>query len=902
VDEDQALDKQSQPSMRYAWLLGLIALIGLGLDRLWISLDQAVPDAAQSQQLNQLLDFGQGDRAIANPLFYAVVSVVQQFLGTSPDQLLWTQAIFGGLLLIGVYGLGQRLFSRWSTTDRRSSVGLWSAGFCMLLPALLALRLRFSLDLALVAMVTVSLWRLVVWQQSGKSHWTLLPRSSSPKDAAPMEPDVLPWEHELQLLRQTIVSRAEVAMQGRSAKFMAQWMTWRDRLKLPPIPLPLQSWLNAIVLGVVCGLTGLTHPLALIYLIVPVVWAGLMQLVAGRWWRWCQWVLAVLIGWTIAWPWYRRNLPELVLAAVRSPRSLMPDLWHWDGGWLGFGVLRLADQLFYPLLLVGLLGLLLYRQRVVSQVAAGRQSTTSAAGRLWRRQIARSWGRSVGSLGVWIVVPLVLAAGLLSLNYLVLLPVIPFAIILLTQGLLLFPRSFFQIRWMVWGLMLVWSLANLFPIVPLRSSPQFAQPRQNWYQTALLQTVMQANPGLHQTIGVLAQTPQLNADYLTYLSRSLKLPIVATSIGLEELSGAPDRQMLPWYLLKTGDQGTVTALTQNPALQLAQTWPLPDGNQLQLWQRRQPTVQLTAIVGAQWSEDLPIKLEKVKLPAQATAGQPIPVAYTWAGRPPDLQAGLVEITWRRVSVPNPAKAPTQWFHDHAIGFGQLQAIESPAELVQVLEQTAMMVPAGAAGRYLLEATYLNPAKGERYPLVPPDVGIEIVAPGKLAPPTKPIVVPALDLITQGHRLAQALMQSADVALLAQLAPFDRADPRHQMLAQWRSLARDRLEMAPDQIALYPDLALAQFLQGDMSGTIATLNRLLELQPRNPQLPLYLAIAEATAGNPAAARSALDRLPANTAVPAPLLTLIAALKGNPIAQWQLYRLRLDLMPPTYRRMN
>jgi hypothetical protein len=103
VDEEQTRDNQPQPLMRYTWLLGLIMLMGIGLDRLWISLDQAVPDAAQSQPLNQLLDFGQGDRAIANPLFYVVASVVQQCFGTSPDQLLWTQAVFGGLLLLGVF-------------------------------------------------------------------------------------------------------------------------------------------------------------------------------------------------------------------------------------------------------------------------------------------------------------------------------------------------------------------------------------------------------------------------------------------------------------------------------------------------------------------------------------------------------------------------------------------------------------------------------------------------------------------------------------------------------------------------------------------------------------------------------------------------------------------------------
>lgn len=66
-------------------------------------------------------------------------------------------------------------------------------------------------------------------------------------------------------------------------------------------------------------------------------------------------------------------------------------------------------------------------------------------------------------------------------------------------------------------------------------------------------------------------------------------------------------------------------------------------------------------------------------------------------------------------------------------------------------------------------------------------------------------------------------------------------------------------MAPDQTAL------AQFLQGDMPEAI-------ELQPRNPQLPLYLAIAEATADR-------LALLPVDTALPEPLLTLIRSRSGS-----------------------
>jgi hypothetical protein len=897
VDEAPTLDPKRPSSRRYAVLLGLIGLISLGVDRLWLHLDQAVPDAAQAQVLNQLQ--AHSGLAIAHPWFYTIAAVVQTGLGAQPDQLLWTQALFSGLLLIAVYGIGQQLFTR--------SVGLWAAGFCSLLPALLGLRLRLSLDLPLVAMVMLSLWRLLIWQQAGKSRWPTPPPAPRPLAIAP---DCLPWERELQLLRQTIATRTPSSLAPKRLT-LPNWITpWAKRLTLPP---PLRPWANAIGLGIVLGLTWLTHPLSLIYLLLPFSAAGLAQLRNGRWWGGCQWVLAGLISWMIAWPIDRRNLPDRVLAALRSPQILNLDQWHWDGGWLMGAMGWLAAQLFYPLGLVGLVGLLLYRQRVAAQVSLGRQSLTTGAARLWRRQVARSWWQAIGSLLSWIGLPLGLIAGLIMPNYFMLLPIIPLAIILLTQGLLLFLPSFFQIRWLVLGLMLVWSIANLLPIVPLRVPQLLPQPNHNWHQAELLQTIRQASPGLQQTIGVLPQTAQINADYLTYLSRTLQLPIVATTVGMAQ----SDQQEFPWYVLKTGDQGVAAAppavtptIRRDPALQLTQTWSLPDGNELQLWQRRPALVQLTPIVGAQWSDDRPIKLEKVQLPTQAVPGQPIPVTYTWAGQPQELQAGLVEITWRRdrqssPKVPQqvppkvPQQVPQQWFQDHAIGLGQLHPIDRPTELAQVTEHTATIAPAGATGRYVLEAIYLNPAKGERYPLITPDTSIELVA---QRPATKAAntTTPAIDPFTQRHLLAQNLMQSPDfTALQTQLTRLDRADPTHQSLKQWRQLIADRLEAEPFQTSLYPDLALAQFLQGDMPAAITTLTRLIEQQPRHPHLPLYLAIAAAAAGDPAAAQAALAQRPL---IPAPLERLILALKGNPIAQWQLYRLRLDLMGPTYRRMN
>ncbi|MBE9031189.1 glycosyltransferase family 39 protein [filamentous cyanobacterium LEGE 11480] len=881
----------------------MVWLIGLGLDRLWLRLDYGVPNAVQSQQLNLLLDMSQLGvlKGVSNPLMYRIGGWVQAAVGSRLDQLLWSQAIFSGLLLIAVYGLGARLFSR--------QVGLWAAGFSVLLPALLALRLQFSLDLPLVALVLLGLWRLVVWRQAGKSPWPRRPKPLTNAAAFGLESEALPWERELQLLRQTIASRTVAGVSGRSVKLSRGWQL--RHYKLPQLPAAWRSWWDAIVLGIVLGLAWLTHPLAVIYLVVPFVWAGLVQLLGRHWWRSCQWVLAGLISWTIAWPWYRRNLPDLMLSALRSPTVGSAELWQGNWPWLIGSLGQLATQAFYPLLLVGVLGLLLYRQRVAMVVAGGRNSGMSSSVRLWRRQVNRLWTRSVTWLLSCILLPLVIGVGCLPLAPNALLPVLPLLIILLTQGLLLFPRSFFQIRWFLLLLMIVWSVSNLFPIVPLRTPHQLAQPAQDWHQAALLKTVAQESPGVQQTIGVLPQTDQVNADYLTYLARSFKLPVRATTVGLDAKQIWQDRRSLPWYVLATGKSAAKSpsqvqfaqAIRNDRALQLTQTWNLPNGDDLQLFQRRQAVVQVTPIVGAQWSEDLPIHLEKVIVPPQAQSGKPIPVAYTWAGQPQELQAGLVELTWRRVNDGQQPQAVKQWWHDHAIGLGKVQPLASQAELMQVTERLAMIAPAGTAGRYQLEAQYLDPLKNARYPLKMPDASIEIVRQVKSV---KSALVPELDLITQMRSLSRLLVQSSNFARWQQqIGRLDRYDPTHTSLVQWQLLTRDRLDQQPDNPGLYYDLALAQFLDGNMRGAIEALERGVKMTPKNFQPQLYLAIAHAGSGDARSAKLALQQaqqLRPDFVVPSLLKTLLAALQGNPIAQWRLYRLRLDLMSPSPLRMN
>ncbi len=459
--------------------------------------------------------------------------------------------------------------------------------------------------------------------------------------------------------------------------------------------------------------------------------------------------------------------------------------------------------------------------------------------------------------------------------------------------------------------LIVWSISNFFPLLPLRSPQQLPQSIANWPQQQLLETVAQANPELHQTIGILPRTDQVNADYLTYLSHSLNLPITAESVGNDAQQIWQDRRALPWYVLQTGAQGSVTAaqiklaqvIRQDPALQLEQRWHLPDGSQLELWRRQQPAIEITPIVDTEWLEPLPLRLEKIIVPAQAQPGTPIPIVYEWAGRPQELQTALVEVTWRRVNA-DPGSLPVeQWWHDHGIGFGQLRSHDFPTALMQVTEHTAMLAPAGASGQYRLEVAYLDPVTGMHYPLAVPDVRLELV---RQVDAPLAAAVPELDLITQLRLLARTLAQQGDIDAWRQIVGrLDRYDPAHRTLRQWQDLTVARRSAESPNIQAFYDLALVQFLQGEMRSAIAGLQQWIQLQPENPQPQLYLAIAEATIGNGTAAQVAVERvqqLQPDFVSPEPLQTLIAAVQGNPVARWRLYCLRLDLMSQAYRRMS
>ena len=155
--------------------MSLAALWGVGTaaDRLWLALDQRLPSWDQADYLNSALDHGRalglippgtwgGWLALLDlspkipPLASLVNGSVMAIAGDHPDQASWALAVWQALL-VGVVALwGRQLLGR--------GFGLLCATLLLLVPALVHLRVDFTLDLPLAASAALALWLLGRWQ------------------------------------------------------------------------------------------------------------------------------------------------------------------------------------------------------------------------------------------------------------------------------------------------------------------------------------------------------------------------------------------------------------------------------------------------------------------------------------------------------------------------------------------------------------------------------------------------------------------------------------------------------------------------------------------------------------------------------------------------------------------
>ncbi|MGF1536814.1 MAG: ArnT family glycosyltransferase, partial [Elainellaceae cyanobacterium] len=166
---------------RYAAALCLLWLLSLGIDGLWLHLDQSIPswDPADHhigglnywwtlRQMQGTQDWWHSFWTLSSkypPLLYVSTAPLLQLWGRHLDVAVLVNAAYTLILLIAVYRLARHLFS--------PAVGLWAAGLVLLLPQLYTTRTEYYMDYPLAVLVILSLGALTRWRgaKAGRQQW-----------------------------------------------------------------------------------------------------------------------------------------------------------------------------------------------------------------------------------------------------------------------------------------------------------------------------------------------------------------------------------------------------------------------------------------------------------------------------------------------------------------------------------------------------------------------------------------------------------------------------------------------------------------------------------------------------------------------------------------------------------
>jgi hypothetical protein len=501
--------------------------------------------------------------------------------------------------------------------------------------------------------------------------------------------------------------------------------------------------------------------------------------------------------------------------------------------------------------------------------------------------------------------------------------------IFLAYGLTVFKSLLAKrIRWGTFGLAILLMLFNLFPIggypgdwMTFALSPNVKKyPQFNSTSThkQIIAEIIRTEPYLRSTLGVLPSTATINQHNLNYNGALANFQVYGRQVGTKQSNVVRDMRSLAWFVTKTGNQGSVPnaqakivqAVETSPDFKLHHTWQL-DGDTLKLYHRKRPPVEVIArpieysslnliaetfdnsqtdvgyvsgkIAGDKGNLPTPVTLTKVTIPEKTPPGLPVPVSYTWSGPWEELKNGLVLLTWKKTN-PESENKQLFWIHDHGFGMGNLVSIsKKPEGTFQLIENTAMLPPADIApGNYTLEATYLS-RSGETYAINVPNITLAVDSQFSTTP------APELDLSTQFRTLAANLPQGVKAVekIFAEIARINQYDPTQDYLVQTRDAAEYRLHHS-NAVELAYTVSLANILQRRVDSAIASLERVTQLDPKNPYAWAYLAFVRLYNWQPQAAESALktalDISPNQPQIKA-LAGVAALMQGNLVKAWQ-----------------
>ncbi len=879
-------------------VLGIIWLLGAISDRLWFALDRSVPAWDQAEYLTSTLNYLQALQhpqwfsgewwtnfwllsTKIPPLAYILTVPFLQVFGTGGDRATLVHLLFSAILLASVYSLGVQLFNR--------QVGLWAAAICVLLPGLYRFRLQFLLDYPLTAAITFAFYCLTMWKASEGRRKFGNGFCNGCQEEGNSATDLT-----------NVTDRTPLAERT------------KKKYKFSPShtpPLSPSSFFWAIAFGISLGLSILVKHTTVLFLFTPIMWLAVGAVRQKAWGRLGQLTGALLLSAAVFGPWAQTNWLLILTggkrATVDSAIAEGDPALNTIDAWIYYGQ-HLPEHISWPLLLIPLVGLILYWRR--------RQDSSSIFYLNSCRWLAVFW------VGAYLI-------NSLNINkddrYVI--PYLPVLSIFLAYCLTLWPSRWGrQIRWGTIGLAI---LAMLFHILPLggalgNSLVQIISPGNSYYpylgkewpHREVIAEIIDREPYLQSTLGVLPSTPEINQHNLNYYGALANFQVYGRQVGTNLKEVPQDVRSLSWFVTKTGPQGSiregikqaqnaaVVAIEKGDKFELDKSWVLPDYTNLNLYRKRVQPVEIQPLNEARSQ----VQLDRVTVGKKAVPGVALPVTYTWSGPWQQLQSGLVLVTWQnQQSGDIPPGQTFRILHDRAIAQatlhpGMLQA-DKFAVGFRVVDRTAMLPPANIApGTYNLQATYLNRKTGETYPINVPSVSVKI-EPESLdmrsqadsrnenkAPEN--VDMPELDLVTQLRAMAVNLPKGLPglEPVFEQIGRINQYDPIQDYTVQAEKALEYRLQQEPNNLELAYALAFSRVLQQNVESSIAALEKVTQLDSKNPYAYAYLAFVHLYGWHPKAAQTALKpALALNSHLPEiRVLNGIAELmQGNVIQAWQ-----------------
>jgi len=715
----------------FPFLILLIWLVGVVIDRIWFALDQGVPAWDQADYLNGAMNYW---HALQTPEWfnpnwwealwllsskippgtYILTAPFLEIFGTNADAATAILIVFSILLLFSVYGLGKQLVS--------PQVGLLAAALCQVLPGLFRYRTEFVLDYPVAALVTFSFLSLTLWKQSACD-------ATKPN-----------------------------------------------------------RWLWSVLVGFAIGLGLMIKQTVVLFLFFPILWLFLITIWKRKWQNLIQFIIGLLTALSICFPWYKTNWLLILTSGKRATVDSAiaegdPALNTMDA-WIYYG--KVLPYLFsWHLLLIPLTCFLIYGvQWFIKHQRCDEKTIQSMrwfgifliGGYLLSSLNLNKDARYI--LPLLPVFSLMIAQGLVLVSRKWRFPIIAGSFGL---GLVLMIFNLFPLNG-------EWITEKLSPRVQHYPVMGKAYPHQE-----VVAEMVETSPYLRHTLGVLPSTPTINQHNVSFYGAQANFQVYGRQVGVEESTIEQDARSLRWFITKTGEQGSIPSaqklmterIETGDDFRLKKSWILPDQSLLKLYQQKQPTVTVTPIQNSPFT----VQLTRVEVPETIPPNTPIPVDYTWEGNGETLQQGIVLLTWEGTENNH------FWLHDHGMAMGHLvNHLESGLKVEEKTAMFVPSdIPRGnytLRARYLNRETgetYLLPTPSisvtvEANATAPPAPELDLVTQLRMAAVTLPEGESALeDIFAQTGRInqydpVQDYLQQTEIALKYRLqTQEDRLD-------------------------------------------------------------------------------------------------------------------------------